>query len=447
MRRHLAGIAAAAFGAVFGVAGPAAAQSAYGCTDLDDGGFASAHEGTGGVFYRIQPDLDAFHNISEQAVEDVAELSEALAAQGTTLVFVPVPTKALGMPGALGPGALDYGFDIDIATTVYTDAVRRLREAGVVTADARAQLIQSQVPTFLATDRRLTTEGTRRVAQAVAMALREVPELADLPRNVYTSAPRGAVPVVSTDHARIQRACLSDLPRPEVIAMDTILSQRAAGSSNTDTSLFGGATTGGVRLARIASVGSSMTSIPEANFAGFVAEFTGIETQHYAVPRGGAFAAISSYLTSTAFQTARPAVLVWEVPIEANLAQFGDQPMAELVAAAQGPAACRTPLTAFTAGNGDIRVDLGPLIPGETYTLYLDAGEVPATEARFTFTSRAGLTRTRTVVRHDAQQPTGRFYLPMTGLWREGAAHVDIRTDQGFGGTPRVIACLSQEGA
>ncbi|MGR3502278.1 alginate O-acetyltransferase AlgX-related protein [Pseudaestuariivita sp.] len=423
----------------------AEAQSMYGCTNLDDGSFSSAFEGVGGVFYSITPDLDSHHNISEKSVAQVARLAAALQAQGTTLVYVPVPTKALGWPDKLGPVALDYGFDIDLATTVYDDAVRRLREAGVVTVDARNALVTSSVerPAYLRTDPRLTTEGVRRVAEATAAAILELPEFQNVARSTFTSASGTPMMVQSALHARLQQACLSDLPKPQILPYSTAMAQRAGNALGAN--IFAGQS-GSQRRMQIAAVGTEMTGMPEMNFAGFLSEFSGIETVHYAVNGGGAFGAISSYLTSTPFQTGRPSVLVWEVPIQHNLGQYGDQPMAELIAAAQGPSACRTPLTAFTMSNSEIRVDLTPLDPGARYTLFLDAGEVPATEARFVFTNRQGLTRTRAVVRNKGQVATGRFFVPTSGLWRDGAVHLDIALDANFGPQPRVVACLEQEG-
>ena len=155
---------------------------------------------------------------------------------------------------------------------------------------------------------------------------------------------------------------------------------------------------------------------------------------------GGAFGAFSAYVTSDAFQKNRPNVIVWENPIYNNLAQFGDQPMRELIAAASG--SCQTPLPVLGALDGTgATADLGGLDPSRDYTLFVDAGGAAAKVAQFVFLSAEGFTRTKTVVRAHPDARTGRFYVPMTGLWPGGARSVDIRLDTAMSGTPRVTAC------
>ena len=58
-------------------------------------------EGRDGVFYRINADLRMDPPVSDQTVAQIAGLSQALAVNGTTLIFVPIPTKSVTMPGYL----------------------------------------------------------------------------------------------------------------------------------------------------------------------------------------------------------------------------------------------------------------------------------------------------------------------------------------------------------
>ncbi len=120
--------------------GAVKADSAFGCTDLTGRHAYAAVEGAGGTFFRIDPDLRTFHPFSDETVADMARLSKALRSAGTTLVFAPLPGKALAMPGALPEAARDLGFDPDLAATVYLDDIRALREAGVPAVDVRGAL-------------------------------------------------------------------------------------------------------------------------------------------------------------------------------------------------------------------------------------------------------------------------------------------------------------------
>ena len=106
------------------LAAPALAQSAFGCNGLDAPSKYAAVEGAEGVFYRVSPDLHMFNSFSEVTADRVAALAKVLAAQGTTLIFVPVPTKALAMPDQLPQAARDDGYDSSLAATVYLEGVK-----------------------------------------------------------------------------------------------------------------------------------------------------------------------------------------------------------------------------------------------------------------------------------------------------------------------------------
>ena len=88
----------------------AAAQSVYGCSDLEGRQARASVEGTSGVFYRVNPDLRMFHAFSDESIADLAKLAQALDAHGTTLVYVPMPTKSLAMPDQLPPEAGEKRF-------------------------------------------------------------------------------------------------------------------------------------------------------------------------------------------------------------------------------------------------------------------------------------------------------------------------------------------------
>ena len=104
------------------------AQSLYGCNDLAGYERLPSIEGKSGVFFRINPDLYNFHAMSEETVDQVAELARALESVGTKLIYVPMPTKSMVMPSFLTSESEDFGFDATLASTVYGEAVRRLRD-------------------------------------------------------------------------------------------------------------------------------------------------------------------------------------------------------------------------------------------------------------------------------------------------------------------------------
>ncbi|TNF21588.1 MAG: hypothetical protein EP318_06450 [Rhodobacteraceae bacterium] len=405
---------------------PAMAASVYGCRGLADGGFMASVEGREGVFFRVAPDLMNSHPMTQETVEDLARLSRALAEKGTALIFAPVPTKALALPRFLPPEAADFGFDPSLATTDFLDALARLQAAGVRAVDLRAGMRRAEGPLpYFRTDPRLTAQGARLAAQAIGAVAAQVPGADTLARNRFETRPTGTARVPS--HARLvrQRHCEEPLPEAETGTFDTERIYTADGPQGV-----------------IALVGSEHSDTPEANFAGFLAEATGIDVIQYSVPGGGAFAAISTYLTSAEFQRARPSMLVWELPLEDAPGLYDDQRMEELIAAARGTCDLALDIRRDAATPQALTVDLSALEPGTAYTLFVDSGGAPARRAEFTYRSTGDRTRSREILRHPAQLPTGRFFLPVTSLWPEGAAEVTVTLDVPMGDEAEVRACL-----
>jgi len=436
--KQLASACHAAFLAA-ALASSAQAQSAYGCVDLEGLHSHASVEGEGGVFFPILPDLQMFHAFSDESIDDLARLGETLASLGTTLVYVPVPTKSLGMSEALPASARDYGFDADVAASVYDENIDRLRLKEIVTANARVALrgTPDEPPGFFAADPRITGEGARRLAQAVAAAIAETPGFADLPKSVSESRPSGIATLPSKTFSALQSLCLQ--PLPPVATESYVTTRVQASAAVNDNAVFGSGTAAGGTGVTI--LGTEITGDPGVNLAGFLSEFSGLDVVQYSVDGGGAFAAISSYLTSREFLDQRPAYLVWVNPIDNNLAQYGDQPLRELRAAAG--ANCRVPLTLLPSRQPNtVIADLSALDPSQSYTLFVDADGSPAGEARFDFLSGTGLVRSKYILRQEAQLRSGQFYMPLSGLWAEGARSVDIVLDAPFGNNTRVSACF-----
>ena len=416
---------------------PAAAQSVYGCSNLSGRINTPSVEGSHGVFYRIDPDLHMFHPFSDESIDLLAELSQALAAQGTTLIYLPVPTKSLAMPDQLPQAARDLGFDLTIATTVHDEIFRRLAEADILSVNLRAALRTAPEgqQSFFGADYRMTPAGARRAAAALADVISATTGFADLPKSLFETRQTGTTVIPSDMYNILQRHCTAPLPP---VQTDTFATTRfQSGVTQTDSAIFGA----GTADARIALLGTEYTGGGIANLAGFLSEDTGLDVIEYAVDGGGSFAAMSSYLTSRAFADARPAYLIWANPVFENLGMYGDQPLRELIAAAG--ANCRVSLPLATGFEpNSISADLRGLEPGQRYTLFVDADGAQAAEARFMFTGAAGLNTTRFISRNLSQVPTGRFYMAMTGLTPNDAQTVQIDLDVPFGVNARVAACL-----
>lgn len=385
------------------------------------------------MFFAIQPELQAHHSLADGTIAQIAALSDALATRGTTLVLMPVPTRAQVMTDALPPMATHLGYQVDLATAVHDDMMRRLTGAGLTVADAlpglRAAARAGKQP-VLQTDPRPTADGVQHLAKAVGAALQDHPGMEGAVRARFTSTPTQEVTLPSPMRVQLQQACQSELPQATIMAYTTAqVGQNVLPAS-----------TGPIAATdRLVVLGSDLTATAALNLPGFLSEATGLAAQGYGVPGGGAFAAMSSYLTSDDFAVAPPRVLVWEWPVTASMAQHGAQPMAELIAAAHGR--CTQALPLRQVGD-QLLADLRAVPQRADVMLAFDLGGRAARHARFHLTGADGLTRTRSIYRHDGQILTGRFFLSLADMAPAGLSQVAIETDSAPGLQPRLSVCF-----
>ncbi|WP_052700968.1 alginate O-acetyltransferase AlgX-related protein [Loktanella sp. S4079] len=397
-------------------------------------------EGKDGVFFRIKTDLRLNHPFSDQSIEHIAELSRALAENGTTLIFVPIPTKSVTMPDYLPPEAALYGFDLDIAIAVHDDILDRLNAAGVATVDAREAMLETEdgdLP-FFRSDFHWSASGARETARAIGDLIQKLPAYADLDQTEFETTPLGVDIAFSGMRRQLQENCLKTLPEAETMTYEThAVETLDLGEGGLD--LFGDEEI----TTQVALLGTSFSDNEVNNFDGFLAEYSNLEVVNYALTGGNQFGAMTSYLTSTEFQETRPRFLVWENPVYTNLAQYGDQPMRELIAAAGQT--CTVPLEGqMDEDNQVISIDLTSYDLGPDDTIFLDIHRLAGTSANFLFHSNDGLKRNKTIERGERLSRTGRFYMPLSGLWADGAASVDISTSGPFSTQPSVFACTTQ---
>ncbi|MEP3348065.1 MAG: hypothetical protein ABJN34_03640 [Litoreibacter sp.] len=409
--------------------------SNFGCSGLQENGELSAIEGRDGVFYRINADLRMHHPFSDQTVESLADLSKALAANGTTLIFVPIPTKSVTMPDHLPDNAALYGFDLDVATHVHLDILQRLTNAGVTVVDARAAMLETpegQLPFFKA-DFHWSAAGARETARAIANTIRALPDYPDMTKSQFETTAQETSVAFSGMRRILQKSCLTTLPEAVSITYETTQNQSLdLGEGGFD--LFGG----GTDTIPVALLGTSFSDSPINNFPGFLAEYSELEVINYAMTGGNQFGAMTSYLTSPAFESSPPKVLVWENPIYNNLAQYGDAPMRELIAAAGRTCLIEMPTEVEGAS---VAVDLTGYNLSAEDTIFIDTQRNIDARAEFAFGSSTGFERVKTIERGERLDRTGRFYMPLSGLWDDGAATLRIDLEHPLPIAPTVYLC------
>lgn len=385
-----------------------AVASQFGCKGLASLKETPVLEGNDGVFYRIQSDLRMDHRVSQQAIEYMAELSRALAENGTLLVYLPVPTKGLAMPQMLPRDAQLYGYDAALAGRVFQGLIARFEAAGVATVDALPQMtsLAAATPPFFKADFHWTSFGARAAAIAVAERLQREPNYQAMEKARYTSQSVGQKTAFSGLRRLLQLSCHDALPPVVTTGFETVKTSEGETAS---VDLFAEA-----ESVQIALVGTSFSDSDINNFAGFVSEATGLDVVNYALTGGNQFGAIQDYLTSREFHLNPPAILLWENPIYNSLTRFGDQPMRELIAAARGK--CRKELVGSDGGGSEVDI---PQNATTRDTVLLDLGMADARRVAFNFEMPDGSTRRRVVQRSSRQTPTGRFFMPLSGFGTE----------------------------
>ena len=161
---------------------------------------------------------------------------------------------------------------------------------------------------------------------------------------------------------------------------------------------------------------------------------------NYAVTGGNQFGAMTSYLTSRDFADNPPRFLVWENPIYSNLAQFGPDPLDELITAAV--TTCSVPLPVTPSGNG-LTADLSGMTIGPHDVILADLGTDGPREVEFRLTTQSGITRTAVMQRSDRMLASGRFFKPLASIWHPDIASLTVTFDNPVSATSSLTLCPS----
>lgn len=412
--------------------------SGFGCSKLHADAQTPILEGKEGVFYRVYADIRMHHPFSDRTIDLLAQLSQTLAEQGTTLLFLPIPTKSQAMPDHLPDVVRHYGYKRDVSAAVYQDIVDRLRAAGVVTIHGQNAMLAAEPGTmpYFQADFHWNAEGARLAAMEVGREIAKLPHYAELETSEFETVQTGTEVAFSGLRQLIQRNCLEPVPEPVTATWRT---EKVETETGVGLDLFGDEET---RI-DLAVVGTSFSDMDLANFDGWLSQHTGLDVINYAITGGNQFGSILSYLTSDDFRNDRPRFLLWENPIYNNLLQYGEQPLLELVAAAGQ--SCDRPLAAKRSAADRLEVSLGGAGLTEEDVVLADAGaEGPAT-AEFHLVFADGARRVQRLERGERLRHTGRFYLPAKGYDARALSSVEVVFDRPVSDAASLSLCSNHE--
>lgn len=419
------------------------AASSYGCRSLEEIAELQMIEGQDGMFFRILADLRLQHAFTDQTVDHLAAMAKALEKNGTTLIYVPLPTKSQVLPELVPERASLYGFDAGIATEIYDDVVRRLNDKGVAAVDIATPMRKNNRNSFgeysfFQADFHWTAHGADVAAKAIGDRLKALPAYADVTPVRFDMREVPPPEEFSSMREMLQKHCISHVPTVTAHTYEAVrVEDDAAESGAMDIFGSGDETT-------VALIGTSYSDKPISNFSGYLEHWSSIPVENYSISGGNQFGSILSYITSREFQERRPRFLIWENPIYNNLGQYGAAPWAEIVAASLGE--CSPAIPANASGNNAVEADLSTTKLRDDDVILADIGSDVSRKATFTLTGADGTVRTRSIERGDRLRSTGRYFFSLGGFPEGSIEKVAVSFDAPIDDTTTLSICKTKTG-
>ena len=232
--------------------------------------------------------------------------------QGVKLVIALVPDKARIYEAKLASGQYPA-----YNQSRYQDALAALRQRKVTTVDLLQPLTQAAAKSevFYRTDTHWNQVGAEVVARAVASQVAELGVALDKTTFKTTSE---AAPVERVgDLVRLMG--LQDMPNALRPTPDQ---EAAASTSQTSPDSAGGGLFGDVAVP-VVMTGTSYSM--RGNFHGYMQQALSSKVLNTAKDGGGFLQAATAYLTDEAFRSAKPKVLIWEVPERFLMTKLEDE--------------------------------------------------------------------------------------------------------------------------
>ena len=150
--------------------------------------------------------------------------------------------------------------------------------------------------------------------------------------------------------------------------------------------------------------------------------------------------ALLAAVSSTAFQLRAPDVVVWAMPVTADLGAFGQRPWREAKGLVRS--SCRAVSAGQASRAGDtINVDLSDIVQAQNLGIMLTLDGNASSEARFTFLTGDAKAYSRTLRRVGLEDGTERFLMPLEARAGDEIASVSITIPSGLGDVPALAIC------
>lgn len=227
--------------------------------------------------------------------------AQRLNEQGVKLVIALVPDKARIYETKLASGQYPA-----YNQSRYQDALGALRQRKVITVDLLQPLTQAaaQSEVFYRTDTHWNQIGAEVVARAVASQVEQLG--LGLEKTTFKTTSEASPVERVGDLVRLMG--LQDMPN----AVRPMPDQEAAASTSQTSAEIAGGGLFGDAVVPVVMTGTSYSM--RGNFHGYMQQALSSKVLNTAKDGGGFLQAATAYLTDEAFRTAKPKVLIWEVP-------------------------------------------------------------------------------------------------------------------------------------
>lgn len=395
--------------------------------------FYTLEQGPDGWLFR-HDDLREGFTVPAQTSDALSRLNGVLQQRGVTLIVVAQPPRGVVLQEV---STSDYGlnYDSDAAARRYEEARANLLDAGLLIADL-ATPARTTPGYFFKRDHHWTPEGAEASAQAAAVLIRATAAYSSLTPRAYRTERVAQPTQVGSYGEAVGRICGQDPPAERFTHYQTRL-QGGTENVGAGQNLFGD-----VPGPPIALAGTSNSASEEFNFAGFLAQETGLEVLNVSAVGGGPEAALSAYLRSSAFTEAPPPFLVWEF---ATLFDLPSQAVfyRQLIPSATGACSVSESLqnTTQSAAGGTLALfqNVDSDNPDPPRFLYLEATDLSLVNFGVDVTYQNGQTETVRLERPTRTANNGRFFFELTGA----VSSLSLTLPEGVGGEITARLCPS----
>lgn len=347
-----------------------------------------------------QAELNPMDGLSPELRGTLQEVLRSLQARGVQVVLALVPARILAVPERYAP-LEGYEAASAAARATYDETRAWFETQGVPAPDLLAAVARVEGPFFNRLDHHWSPAGARAAAEVLAESLEGHPVRIALPRVLHSTVQSGTVPLHDGWQAkRILAECGVALPEEHIPRYVSQAQQLGLLEE--------------VPVAQVALVGTSFSQ-PSFNFAGSLADALETPVDNRAVSAGGLYTAVHQLLRALDAGSARPTLVIWELPQGTLLVGSGRSGSApegddlayqhELRATARGACTPAAALAQVEVPAGATELELFSLRrPAAAVDLVL-ALDVPTEGLRVQF--QAGAQRAELAVQHYARLDRG----------------------------------------